>query len=183
MDEETLKKIEVLKKRTNLSEQEAVELLEKFNGDLVEALIHYEKQSQQNNQDTQSFCDKVSQSEFINYIKELIKSGNVARIIIRKEDAVLVNIPVNAGIVVGVILVLQPVLLVLSAATALFTKIEIDIIKKDGSIEVVNKYVEKGAEATAKVATEVGHELKEVISNTSDKIKNKINQMKNNKNR
>ena len=42
--------------------------------------------------------EKINQNEFINYIKELIKSGNVARLIIRKEDNALVNIPVNAGI-------------------------------------------------------------------------------------
>lgn len=182
MDQETLKKIEILKERTNLSYEEAVELLEKYKGDLIEALIHIEKQKKQNDDELYNFYDKISQNEFVNYIKELIKGGNVARIIIRKDNNILVNIPVNAGIVVGVILVLQPVLLVLSAATAVFTKLEIDIIKKDGSVEVVNKYVEKGTEVTVKVATGVGHEIKEIISNTSYKIKDKINQMKNNKN-
>lgn len=182
MDQDTLKKIEILKERTNLSEEEAKELLEKLNGDLIEALIYFEKQKK-NNDELHNIRDKISQSEFVNYIKELIKSGNVARIIIRKDDTVIVNIPVNAGIVVGVIMVLQPVILLLGAATAVFTKLEIDIIKKDGTVEVVNKYVEKGVETTAKVASEVGHELQGVFSHTSDKIKDKINQMKNNKNR
>lgn len=182
MDQDTLKNIEVLKKRTNLSDKEAQALLEKFNGDLIEALIYYERQKKNNNE-FENVCEKISQSEFVNYIKELIKSGNVARIIIRKEDTVIVNIPVNAGIVVGIILVLQPVILLLGAATAVITKLEIDIIKKDGGVEVVNKYVEKGVETTAKVATEVGHELQSVLSKTSLKIKDKINQIKNNNNR
>lgn len=182
VDQDTLKKIEILKERTNLSEEEAKELLEKLNGDLIEALIYFEKQKK-NNDELHNIRDKISQSEFVNYIKGLIKSGNVARIIIRKDDTVIVNIPVNAGIVVGVIMVLQPVILLLGAATAVFTKLEIDIIKKDGTVEVVNKYVEKGVETTAKVASEVGHELQGVFSHTSDKIKDKINQMKNNKNR
>lgn len=180
MDQDTLKKIEILKERTKLSHEEAVELLEKFQGDLIEALIYFEKQNN-GNDEQDNIYDKISQSEFVNYIKELIKSGNVARIIIKKEDTVIVNIPVNAGIVVGIIIVLQPVLLLISAATAVFTKVEIDIIKKDGSVEVVNKYVEKGVETTTKVAAEVGHEIKEVFSSTSGKIKDKINEMKNNK--
>lgn len=182
MDQDTLKKIEILKERTNLSNEEAEALLEKFNGDLIEALIYFEKQKNSNDEFS-NICDKISQSEFVNYIKELIKSGNVARIIIRKDDTVIVNIPVNAGLVVGLIMVLQPVILLIGAATAVFTKLEIDIIKKDGTVEVVNKYVEKGVETTAKVATEVGHELQEVFSQTSLKIKDKINQMKNNKKR
>jgi len=37
MDEATLKKINILKERANLSEEEAKELLERFNGDLIEA--------------------------------------------------------------------------------------------------------------------------------------------------
>lgn len=182
MDQETLKKIEILKERNNLSDNEAVELLKKFNGDLIEALIYFEKQKKSSNE-ISKVCEKISQSDLINYIKELIKSGNVARIIIRKDDTVIVNIPVNAGIVVSVIMVLQPLILLLGAATAVITKLEIDIIKKDGSVEVVNKYVEKGVETTTKVASEVGHELQQVISHTSLKIKDKINHMKNNKNR
>lgn len=182
MDQDTLKKIEILKERTNLSNEEAEALLKKFNGDLIEALIYFEKKKKDNDE-FGNIYDKISQNEFVNYIKELIKSGNVARIIIRKDDTVIVNIPVNAGLVVGVIMVLQPVILLLGAATAVFIKLEIDIIKKDGTVEVVNKYVEKGVKTTTKVAAEVGHELQEVFSQTSFKIKDKINQMKNNKNR
>ena len=43
MDQDTLKKIEILKERTNLSNEEAEALLKKFNGDLIEALIYFEK--------------------------------------------------------------------------------------------------------------------------------------------
>lgn len=182
MDQDTLKKIEILKERTNLSEEEAKELLDKLNGDLIEALIYFEKQKK-NNDELHNIRDKISQSEFVNYIKELIKSGNVARIIIRKDDTVIVNIPVNAGIVVGVIMVLQPVILLLGAATAVFTTSTVPSFLIISISNFVNKYVEKGVETTAKVASEVGHELQGVFSHTSDKIKDKINQMKNNKNR
>ncbi|WP_346867929.1 MULTISPECIES: DUF4342 domain-containing protein [unclassified Clostridium] len=176
MDEATLKKINILKERANLSEEEAEDLLERFNGDLIEALIHCEREKQKDNR---NFNEKISQSEFVTYIKELIKAGNVSRIIIRKDDSILVNIPVNAGIVVGIALLLQPVLIVLGAATAVFIDLEIDIIKEDGTVEVVNKIVKSTMETTAKKATEVTHDLKEIFSETSGKIKEKISEAKN----
>ena len=183
MNEEKMKKIEILKSRTQLCHEEADLLLDKFNGDLIEALIYFEKQKQKEKSGINDFYEKISESEFINYIKELIRDGNIARVIIRNEDTILVNIPVNAGLVAGVILILQPVLLALSAATADFTKLEIDIIKKDGSVEVVNKYVEKGIKTTTEIAKNVGNEVKDILSNTSTKIKNKINDIKKNNHR
>ncbi|MEG1257031.1 DUF4342 domain-containing protein [Clostridium sp.] len=171
MDENTLKKIEMLRDRANLSYEEAQEILEKFNGDIIEALIYCERQKQNNNK---NFNEKISESEFVNYIKSLIKSGNVSRIIIRTDENTLVNIPVNAGIVVGIVLLLQPVLIVLGAATAVFTDLEIDIIKEDGSVEVINKLVKNTMKTTAQKATEVTHELKEGISVTYEKFKDKI---------
>ncbi len=171
MDESTLKKINILKERANLSTEEAEELLEKFQGDLIEALIYCEREKQKSNK---NFNEKISQSEFVRYIKDLVKAGNISRIIIRKDESVLVNIPVNAGIVVGLALLLQPVLIVLGAATAVFIDLEIDIIKEDGTVEVVNKIVKSTMETTAKKATEITHELKEKFSMTSKKIKKKF---------
>ena len=35
-------------------------------------------------------------------LKELVKKGNVSRIIVRKGDKILVDVPVNVGVVGGV---------------------------------------------------------------------------------
>lgn len=175
MDEDTLKKIKLIMDRTKLSEDKAKELLDKYQGDVIEALIHYEREKEKNKN---NFSEKISESEFIAYIKELIKNGNVARIIIRKEETVLVNIPVNAGIVVGIAMLLNPVLVVLGAATAVVTNLEVDIIKKDGSVEVVNKIVKNGVETGTKVVSEVGYELKEIFHASYDKVKDKIHDIK-----
>lgn len=176
MEENREKKILTLMEKENIDRDKAEALIDKYNGDLIEALIYCEREKHKTGNES---SEKINQNEFINYIKELIKSGNVARLIIRKEDNALVNIPVNAGIVVGIVMLLQPVLLVLGAATAVFTKLEIDIIKKDGSVEVVNKLVKSTVENGAKVAAEVGHELKERFSVGYEKFKDRINEMKN----
>ncbi|MEG0307437.1 MAG: DUF4342 domain-containing protein [Clostridium sp.] len=171
MDGNTFEKIEMIREKTKLSFEEAEAILEKFNGDVVEALIHCERIKR--NRD-KNFNERVTESEFVNYIKSLIKSGNVAKIIIRKDENILVNIPVNAGILVGVALLLQPVLIVIGAATAVFTHLEVDIIKQDGSIEVVNVIVKNTVKTTVKVVTEVTQELKKDIATTYGKFKEKI---------
>lgn len=180
MDEATSKKIEILMEKANLSYEEAEELLNKFHGDLLEALIHCEREKQKR---SRNFNEKLSDSEFVTYIKNLIKSGNVSRVIIRKNETILVNIPVNAGIVVGLALLLQPVLIIIGAATAVVTELEIDIIKEDGSVEVVNTIVKNTVETTAKKATEITYDLKEKFATVSEKIKDKIYEAKHNRNK
>lgn len=180
MEDDFEKKVEIIKQRTNLSDEEARALLIKYNGDVIEALIQNERQKLKyiGSKDT---GDNIDQKEFIEYIKELIKSGNVSRIIIRKDEEVLVNIPVNAGIVVGLLLLLQPVLIVIGATAAVMTKLEIDIIKKDGTVEVVNKVIKSAVDNSAKTATEMGQCVKDKFTVEYGKIKKKISHIKKNK--
>ena len=49
-----------------------------------------------NNNKVQAIVEKV---------KELVQRGNVSRIVVRKGERVLLNIPVNVGIVGGVVAV------------------------------------------------------------------------------
>jgi len=163
VSEVTLEKIDIIRSRTKLSYSEAKELLEKCNGDVVEALVYYEKMKEN---DQKSFVDDVSMSvdEFVSYIKELVKKGNVTRIKIKKEEKVLVDIPVNAaGIALGIVAFLQPLLLILGAATAIITKLQIEITKADGTVEVVNKIIKS-----------VFDETKEKVNETAEEIKDKF---------
>ena len=163
VSEVTLEKIDIIRSRTKLSYSEAKELLEKCNGDVVEALVYYEKMKENNQK---SFVDDVSMSvdEFVSYIKELVKKGNVTRIKIKKEEKVLVDIPINAaGIALGIVAFLQPLLLILGAATAIITKLQIEITKADGTVEVVNKIIKS-----------VFDETKEKVNETAEEIKDKF---------
>ncbi|HEX4662658.1 MAG TPA: DUF4342 domain-containing protein [Candidatus Saccharimonadales bacterium] len=63
---------------------------------------------------------KVSGEELIAKVKQLIKEGNVRRIIIKdKDDKVLIEVPLTIG-VVGI--VLAPVLAAIGAIAALVTE-------------------------------------------------------------
>lgn len=71
----------------------------------------------------------VDGEEVIGKIKELIKEGNIRRIIIKDlSDKVLIEIPLTIGVVVAV---LVPVLAAVGALAAVVTKCKIIVEKKD----------------------------------------------------
>ena len=78
-------------------------------------------------------------NELVEKIKELVKKGNVTKIVIKKGDNILVNIPLNVGIVGGIIGVAAAPWAVIAAAvaTAGFA-CKVELVKKDGEIMEVN---------------------------------------------
>lgn len=72
----------------------------------------------------------VAGSELVDFVKNLIKEGNVRRLIIKKADgAVLLEVPVTAGAAVGGALVIfTPVLAALGALAALLSEVKVEIV-------------------------------------------------------
>ena len=64
-------------------------------------------------------------------VKELIKEGNVRRLIIRKDNGdILLEIPLTAGVAVGSVLtIMWPVLTALVAMTGLLSRVKIQVIR------------------------------------------------------
>lgn len=87
----SLEQIDEMRKRTNCSYEEAKELLEKHNGDLIEAIVEFEKKhskgfKQKNNERSEGFSNKL---------KKLIHKGFKSRFIIENKDMTILNISVN----------------------------------------------------------------------------------------
>ncbi len=74
---------------------------------------------------------EIASSELVDRTKELIKEGNVRRLIIRNQhDEVLLEVPLTAGVAVGgVVTVLSPVLAALGAMAALLTHVKVEIVR------------------------------------------------------
>lgn len=87
------------------------------------------KQTNKSNEGkTKTFRFKVKGHEALSKIKELIKEGNIRRIIIKNEkDEVLVEIPLTAA-VIGT--VFAPILAAVGALAALMNKCTIEVEKK-----------------------------------------------------
>lgn len=66
-------------------------------------------------------------------VKELVKEGNVRRLIIRKENGdKILEIPLTAGVAVGgVLTVMWPLLTALAAITGLLGRVKISVIRSD----------------------------------------------------
>ena len=165
MREISLESVDKVIERTGVTYGEAKEALEYTDGEILDAIIYLENK---NNKD-----DKVTESvdEFKSWLKELIRKGNVSRIILKKDDKTIVDVPVNAGVAVGVMSIIMPAILAFGVIAAVATKITIEITRTDGSVEVVNKYISKAA-----------IEVKEKATNFAESVREKVNEARGNSN-
>lgn len=157
----TLEKVDIIRERTGVSYGEAKKALEQCDGSLVDALIYIEENTPNKKTEIYTTAD-----EFMQWMRELINKGNITRIKIKRDDKVLVDVPVNAGIAAGVIAVIWPPIMGLGILTAVIAKVTVEITKADGSVEVVNKIIKSKVD----VAKE---KFSDVTSNVKTKFENK----------
>ena len=76
---------------------------------------------------------EVTGGELVDRVKEVVKEGNVRRLIIRTpNNEVLIEIPLTAGVAVGGAMVLfVPVLAALGAIAALLAKVKVDVVHSE----------------------------------------------------
>ena len=95
-------------------------------------------------------------------IKALVNKGNVSRILVRKGDKVLVDVPVNAGIAVGVVtLAVSKFLLIAGALATVGFGCTVEVIKDDG--QVVDVLTEESAQKARETAAGVVEEVKNAL--------------------
>ena len=90
--------------------------------------------------------------EIVAQIKELVKKGNIARILVKRGEDTVLNIPLNVGIVGTVLgLTAAPWALIATAIATLGFDCRIELVKTDGetmelfSREVGQKAVDLGS--------------------------------------
>lgn len=170
MEEITLEKIDIVRERTGVTYTEAKEALEASQGNVVDALIYLEK-------NTKNVKDQLytTKDEFMEWLKDIIRKGNVTRIRIKKDEKVLVDIPVNAGVATGVILMALPPLLAIIFITAVVAKVTVEITKEDGSVQVVNKVIENTYTTVKDKVNDVTSDVKEKVTEVTSDVKDKFN--------
>lgn len=164
----TLEKIDLVKERTGVSYKQAKEALEAANGDVVDAIIAIEE-----TECCSGCCDESGKwtenisakgSEVMDKVKELVKTGNINRIRIKKDDLVIMDIPVTAG-AVGVALI--PQFAAIGAAVALLTKCTIEVERPEKETINVNEVI------TAKTE-EMTEKFKHKVEDIKDDMKDKF---------
>ena len=174
----TLEKIELVKDRTGVSYKEAKDALENAGGSVVDAIIAIEENINQKGGKPLG----ASGGAVVEKLKELIKKGNVSKILIKRDGEVVLNLPVNIGILGTV---LAPIPIVLGTIAALGAKCDIEVVKDDGTILDVSEMAmdtfedvrEKGGEIfddVKKRGGEVYREVKGKASDALDKVNTKM---------
>ncbi|MDD7408226.1 MAG: DUF4342 domain-containing protein [Anaerovoracaceae bacterium] len=133
----SLEKIELVKDRTGVSYREAKDALIKADGSVVDAIILLEDEIDV----SPKTAAGVTASDIVSTLRELVHKGNVEKILVRKDDETVLNIPVNIGLLGAFIL---PEAAIISAVIALGTKCSISVVGSDGSeVDVVKKVSDK----------------------------------------
>jgi hypothetical protein len=150
----TLDKIDIIRDRTGVSYKEAREALTLANGNVVDALINIEESNNKNWTETIS----VKGSELVDKLKTIVNTGNINRIRIKKDDVVILDIPVTAGAISAVVM---PKIAAIGTAAALLTKCTIEVERQN------------------KGTVNVSEAINTTVSNVADKVKDFADDLKN----
>jgi hypothetical protein len=107
-------------------------------------------------------------SAALDKIKELVSKGNVSRIVVRKDDKDIINIPVTVGVVGAVVGVTAAKWAMLAAVLATVGfGCTVEIIKNDG--EIVNVLSEEDSQKIHDKAADIMDDVKVAIDETFKK--------------
>lgn len=145
-----LKKVDEIIKRTNCSYEEARESLLDNDGDLLAAIISVERKKS-----TEEKL-KARSEDVIDEIKKAIVDANASKLVVKKGDEILINIPVSAGVIGAV---LAPLFSVAGITAAMVGNYEFDVYTKDGKRINLNSKLEESLDKIDKSISKIKDEF------------------------
>ncbi|MBR5094753.1 MAG: DUF4342 domain-containing protein [Oscillospiraceae bacterium] len=105
--------------------------------------------------------------------KELVKKGNVSKIVVRRQENVIVNIPVNVGVVGAVVGITAAKWAVLAAVLATVGfGCTVEIVKEDG--DVVSVVTEEDTQKAKEAAVGIVDQVKGAATSFVEKVKDEV---------
>lgn len=130
--------IDEMRKRTNCSYQEAKELLEKHQGDMIEAIIDFERKQGPKDKQKHSHHD----SDHARKAKSLFQKGFKTRFIIEKDGSTILNTSINI-LILGLLLTMPVIVLDLIFFAVIYLMgYKIRIRKEEGKEVDINEFVD-----------------------------------------
>ncbi len=84
--------------------------------------------------DLKTFAD-----DLVNKIKALVAEGNVRRIRIRKDDTIILNLPLSVGLIGTALgLMAAPWAVILATISTIGFKCTVEVEKKDGTVTIIH---------------------------------------------
>ena len=125
----TLEAIEKVMNQTGVDYAAAKEALQQTDGDADKAIKLLQPKACELEEDVKKLIDKL---------KKIVEDGNVDRIQVKKGDEIVLSVPVNVGIIGGVIgLAAAPWALIAGSIAAFGLGCKLVVVKKDGSTDEV----------------------------------------------
>ena len=125
----TLEAVEKVMEQTGVDYKAAKEALVKTDGDVDAAFKLISP-------DTKDISDDIK--EMMDKLKKKVEEGNVDRIQIKKGDEVVFSVPVNIGIVGGLLgLAAAPWALIAGSVAAFGLGCRLEVVKKDGTTDEI----------------------------------------------
>lgn len=125
----TLEAVEKVMEETGVDYKTAKEALVNADGDVDAAIKAIQPQTQEISEDIKAMMDKL---------KKKVNEGNVDRVQIKKDDEVVLSVPVNVGIVGGLVgLAAAPWALIAGSLAAFGFGCRLVIVKKDGTCDEI----------------------------------------------
>ncbi len=160
----TLEKIELVKDRTGVTYKEAKEALEGADGNVVDAIIAIEETI-----DQKSSKKIGAQGEaLIAKMKEVVKKGNISKILVTRDGDTIINIPLTVGVLGTVV---APWGMIAGVVAAFGFKCRIEFVKDDGSvIDITEKAGDIYEEAKEK-GSDIYEDIKEKAPGVYEDLK------------
>lgn len=170
MDNITIEKVDAVFERIpSATYADAKDALIKCNGDVVEAVVYLENQKKNKGKKAKETIEEVfgkDGEDVKNQLKELLKRSSVVRVIVEKDNKVMINIPLTVGVVGAAFL---PIATLLGLSAAVMTKYRIKVQNQDDG-EVVD---------LGELNEEKLRVLKNMIVNTAKDVKDVVVDNKN----
>lgn len=150
----TLEMVDEVIDRTGASYKEAKEALEATEGDVLEAIVRLE--TRQKKGAFKAGVEDTSQDLF-KKLRELVDKGVVNRIVVKKDDSVVLNVPIVAGAISALVFTPATIFAIL---TALATGCELFIVRDDGHMVNIKDVTDDSIDAVRKKAREAHDRMK-----------------------
>jgi hypothetical protein len=147
MENDNLKKIDEILKRTNTDYSTAKEALDAANGDVLEAIIIIESK-----QKGKSGGASAKGEQIMAQLKDILAKGNATKLTIKKNNEIIINLPITAGIVGAFA---APFLSAAGISAALLTQCSVEITQADGKIIDLGQKVDEGMSAVKDAVQDV----------------------------
>lgn len=162
----TLEKIELVKDRTGVTYKEAKEALEAAGGNVVDAIIAIEETI-----DQKGSKKLGAQGEaLIEKMKDVVRKGNVSKIMVTRDGETLVNIPLTVGVLGSVV---APWGMIAGVVAAFGFKCKIEFVKDDGSIIDITEKAGDIYEDAKEKGSDLYEDIKEKAPGVYEDLKEK----------